>query len=132
MRLEIFYYLYPGKLHVTECGCQQPGSRVNECDNSGQCICNYNFAGQTCDRCAPGYYKYPECSRKSICSFICITYLFSQLRSPSEFVSPAHDMGRGILPAAYLAIRQCFQVLFPDEILETVGWIVFIFHTHIP
>ncbi|XP_045908367.1 laminin subunit alpha-3-like isoform X2 [Micropterus dolomieu] len=30
---------------------------------SGRCICNPQFAGENCDRCADGYYYYPQCIR---------------------------------------------------------------------
>ncbi|KAM6918219.1 laminin subunit alpha-3-like [Xenentodon cancila] len=30
---------------------------------SGRCICKPQFAGENCDRCAEGYYYYPECIR---------------------------------------------------------------------
>uniref|UniRef100_A0A8D3BFI7 Laminin subunit alpha 3 n=1 Tax=Scophthalmus maximus TaxID=52904 RepID=A0A8D3BFI7_SCOMX len=31
---------------------------------SGRCICKPQFAGENCDRCAEGYYYYPQCIRK--------------------------------------------------------------------
>uniref|UniRef100_A0A665UIY4 Laminin subunit alpha 3 n=1 Tax=Echeneis naucrates TaxID=173247 RepID=A0A665UIY4_ECHNA len=31
---------------------------------SGRCICKPQFSGENCDRCADGYYYYPQCIRK--------------------------------------------------------------------
>ena len=45
----------------SECGCQSPGSLRDVCDDNGQCVCNPNYYGRTCDTCAPGYYRYPDC-----------------------------------------------------------------------
>ena len=50
--------------YFSECGCQDPGSQTNDCDAYGQCICKVNYGGKLCDRCAPGYHKYPECLGK--------------------------------------------------------------------
>ncbi|XP_039999564.1 laminin subunit alpha-3-like isoform X2 [Xiphias gladius] len=33
---------------------------------SGRCICKPQFAGENCDRCADGYYYYPQCIRYPI------------------------------------------------------------------
>ncbi|XP_018532087.1 laminin subunit alpha-3 isoform X2 [Lates calcarifer] len=33
---------------------------------SGRCICKPQFAGENCDRCADGYYYYPQCFRYPI------------------------------------------------------------------
>ncbi len=46
---------------ISECGCNEGGVQVNECDQSGQCYCQPNFSGMLCDRCAAGYYRYPDC-----------------------------------------------------------------------
>ena len=43
------------------CDCSSPGADRDDCDARGQCVCKYNYAGLTCDRCAAGFYKYPEC-----------------------------------------------------------------------
>jgi len=51
---------------VVACGCDEVGREVDDCDNSGQCICKQSFTGRTCDRCAAGFYRYPEC----ICAFV--------------------------------------------------------------
>uniref|UniRef100_A0A4W6DE38 Laminin subunit alpha 3 n=1 Tax=Lates calcarifer TaxID=8187 RepID=A0A4W6DE38_LATCA len=34
---------------------------------SGRCICKPQFAGENCDRCADGYYYYPQCFREFCC-----------------------------------------------------------------
>ncbi|KAM4563209.1 laminin subunit alpha-5 isoform 2-T2 [Odontesthes bonariensis] len=46
------------------CNCSQPGivSLDVGCDAlSGQCRCKNNIIGRQCDRCAPGFYGYPNC-----------------------------------------------------------------------
>ncbi|XP_029011451.1 laminin subunit alpha-5 isoform X2 [Betta splendens] len=46
------------------CNCSRPGVLVPEgsCDTlSGQCRCKNNIVGRQCDRCAPGFYGYPNC-----------------------------------------------------------------------
>ena len=29
-----------------------------------QCLCKRNFDGQFCEKCATGYYNFPDCTRK--------------------------------------------------------------------
>ncbi|XP_053704727.1 laminin subunit alpha-5 isoform X1 [Synchiropus splendidus] len=46
------------------CNCSRPGiiSADYSCDTlSGQCRCKNNIVGRQCDRCAPGFYGYPNC-----------------------------------------------------------------------
>ncbi|XP_045913044.1 laminin subunit alpha-5 isoform X2 [Micropterus dolomieu] len=46
------------------CNCSRPGivSPDVSCDTlSGQCRCKNNIAGRQCDRCAPGFYGFPNC-----------------------------------------------------------------------
>ncbi|CAN9515277.1 unnamed protein product [Ophioblennius macclurei] len=46
------------------CNCSRPGieSLDSSCDTlSGQCSCKNNVVGRQCDRCAPGFYGYPNC-----------------------------------------------------------------------
>uniref|UniRef100_A0A665VCL0 Laminin, alpha 5 n=1 Tax=Echeneis naucrates TaxID=173247 RepID=A0A665VCL0_ECHNA len=46
------------------CNCSRPGivSTDVSCDTlSGQCRCKNNVVGRQCDRCAPGFYGYPNC-----------------------------------------------------------------------
>ncbi|XP_022051460.2 laminin subunit alpha-5 isoform X1 [Acanthochromis polyacanthus] len=46
------------------CNCSRPGivSPDASCDTqSGQCRCKNNIVGRQCDRCAPGFYGYPNC-----------------------------------------------------------------------
>ncbi|XP_053570955.1 laminin subunit alpha-3 [Bombina bombina] len=47
------------------CNCSRPGivrPTQAECDEtSGQCKCKSRITGRRCDRCSPGYYRYPDC-----------------------------------------------------------------------
>ena len=44
------------------CECSSAGSRSSECSvDSGQCQCRPNYEGEKCDRCAAGFYGYPNC-----------------------------------------------------------------------
>uniref|UniRef100_A0A672MXZ0 Laminin, alpha 5 n=1 Tax=Sinocyclocheilus grahami TaxID=75366 RepID=A0A672MXZ0_SINGR len=46
------------------CNCSRPGVASLEigCDtHNGQCRCRNNVVGRQCDRCAPGFYGYPNC-----------------------------------------------------------------------
>uniref|UniRef100_A0A3Q3WGN0 Uncharacterized protein n=1 Tax=Mola mola TaxID=94237 RepID=A0A3Q3WGN0_MOLML len=46
------------------CNCSRPGVESPDvsCDTlSGQCRCKNNIVGRQCDRCAPGFYGYPNC-----------------------------------------------------------------------
>ncbi|XP_061662817.1 laminin subunit alpha-5 isoform X5 [Syngnathoides biaculeatus] len=46
------------------CNCSRPGILVTDvsCDTlSGQCRCKNNVVGRQCDRCASGFYGYPNC-----------------------------------------------------------------------
>uniref|UniRef100_A0A9J8BJ37 Laminin subunit alpha-5 n=1 Tax=Cyprinus carpio carpio TaxID=630221 RepID=A0A9J8BJ37_CYPCA len=46
------------------CNCSRPGVASLEvgCDtHNGQCRCRNNIVGRQCDRCAPGFYGYPNC-----------------------------------------------------------------------
>ncbi|XP_075883000.1 laminin subunit alpha-5 isoform X3 [Nelusetta ayraudi] len=46
------------------CNCSRPGvaSPDGNCDTiSGQCRCKNNVVGRQCDRCAPGFFGYPNC-----------------------------------------------------------------------
>uniref|UniRef100_A0A4W5KYG2 Laminin subunit alpha 3 n=1 Tax=Hucho hucho TaxID=62062 RepID=A0A4W5KYG2_9TELE len=47
------------------CDCSPNGVRPNagrECDrDTGQCTCKPRIGGRQCDRCAAGFYRFPEC-----------------------------------------------------------------------
>uniref|UniRef100_A0A4X1VPX5 Laminin subunit alpha-3 n=1 Tax=Sus scrofa TaxID=9823 RepID=A0A4X1VPX5_PIG len=47
------------------CNCSRmgtDGSASPECDRDhGQCRCKLRISGRQCDRCAPGFYRFPEC-----------------------------------------------------------------------
>lgn len=45
------------------CSCSAAGSSTPQCNpTNGQCWCREEFAGMSCDQCAPGYHGYPACS----------------------------------------------------------------------
>ncbi|CAD6197231.1 unnamed protein product [Caenorhabditis auriculariae] len=44
------------------CDCVAQGSESFYCEEyGGQCKCKANVIGRRCERCAPGYYNFPEC-----------------------------------------------------------------------
>nr|XP_021501092.1 laminin subunit alpha-3 isoform X2 [Meriones unguiculatus] len=47
------------------CNCSRKGTiegAISACDrDSGQCRCKPGITGLRCDKCAPGFYKFPEC-----------------------------------------------------------------------
>ncbi|VDM65097.1 unnamed protein product [Strongylus vulgaris] len=48
------------------CDCIARGSESFCCDEyGGQCKCKPNIIGRRCERCAPGYYNYPECIKNA-------------------------------------------------------------------
>uniref|UniRef100_H3CDM0 Laminin, alpha 5 n=1 Tax=Tetraodon nigroviridis TaxID=99883 RepID=H3CDM0_TETNG len=64
------------------CNCSYPGVVLPDvnCDRvSGQCRCKNNIVGRQCDRCAPGFYGYPNCrpcncneagTEEEVCDFV--------------------------------------------------------------
>lgn len=47
------------------CDCESPGSSSDVCDaETGQCVCDHNFGGRTCERCEHGFFNFPTCSCK--------------------------------------------------------------------
>ena len=59
---------------------------------------------------------------------------FQEKNSIRSFLSPAHEVVAGdivITMSGRAYVRLCVCILFPDDISETVSWIVFILHTHI-
>jgi laminin alpha 3/5 len=46
------------------CECNAQGSLDFACaEYGGQCRCKPNVIGRNCDRCAPGYFNFPDCMR---------------------------------------------------------------------
>ncbi|KAM9845354.1 laminin subunit alpha-3-like [Aulostomus maculatus] len=58
-------FSYHPLLGCEGCGCSPNGIKENvgpDCDrNTGQCSCKPRIGGRQCDRCAAGYYGFPDC-----------------------------------------------------------------------
>ena len=60
--------IYSPLFKFSDCKCRIENTinGANDCDfNTGQCNnCKYNYAGLKCDKCANGYYGFPNCYGK--------------------------------------------------------------------
>ena len=45
-----------------ECNCDQDGSDGGNCNAAGKCTCWPVFDGDKCNRCAKGYFDFPNCT----------------------------------------------------------------------
>ncbi|XP_029930598.1 laminin subunit alpha-3-like isoform X2 [Myripristis murdjan] len=58
-------FSYHPLLGCEGCNCSTNGIKDSarpECDReTGQCTCKPRIGGRQCDRCAPGYYRFPDC-----------------------------------------------------------------------
>ncbi|XP_051258985.1 LOW QUALITY PROTEIN: laminin subunit alpha-3-like [Dicentrarchus labrax] len=58
-------FSYHPLLGCEGCECSPNGIKANagpDCDRiTGQCTCKPRIWGRQCDRCAPGYYRFPDC-----------------------------------------------------------------------
>uniref|UniRef100_UPI0037E92AE9 laminin subunit alpha-3-like n=1 Tax=Semicossyphus pulcher TaxID=241346 RepID=UPI0037E92AE9 len=58
-------FSYHPLLGCEGCECSPNGIKASagpECDSiTGQCSCKPRIGGRQCDRCAPGYYRFPDC-----------------------------------------------------------------------
>uniref|UniRef100_UPI003AAF9E0D laminin subunit alpha-3-like n=1 Tax=Centroberyx gerrardi TaxID=166262 RepID=UPI003AAF9E0D len=58
-------FSYHPLLGCEGCDCSPNGIRANagsDCDRvTGQCTCKPRIGGRQCDRCAAGYYRFPDC-----------------------------------------------------------------------
>nr|XP_046263462.1 laminin subunit alpha-3-like isoform X2 [Scatophagus argus] len=58
-------FSYHPLLGCEDCECSPNGIKVTagpECDRiTGQCSCKPRIGGRQCDRCAAGYYRFPDC-----------------------------------------------------------------------
>ena len=46
------------------CTCNAEGSENTACDTAGKCTCKPNVVGNDCDKCAEGYFGFPDCQGK--------------------------------------------------------------------
>lgn len=52
------FYQFPECL---PCNCDTHGSNGITCNSAGQCNCQHNFDGKTCNMCKENFYNYPLC-----------------------------------------------------------------------
>ena len=46
---------------ISECKCDDEGSKDQKCDENGQCTCKDCIDGDKCTDCKVAYYKFPDC-----------------------------------------------------------------------
>lgn len=50
-----------------ECNCETSGTKDLICGKTdGKCICKDNVAGNRCQKCADGFYNYPDCDKSKV------------------------------------------------------------------
>ncbi|KAM3726093.1 Laminin-like protein [Dirofilaria immitis] len=61
-RQKVFSLTSDYNMAALPCECSSQGSTSFICDEyGGKCSCRPNIIGRQCDRCAPGYYGFPDC-----------------------------------------------------------------------
>ncbi|OZC11109.1 laminin EGF-like protein [Onchocerca flexuosa] len=61
-RQKIFSLTSEYNMAAFPCECSSQGSISFKCEEyGGKCSCRSNIIGRRCDRCAPGYYGFPDC-----------------------------------------------------------------------
>ena len=70
------------------------GSVDDTCDADGKCTCKEHIAGDKCDEAEPGYYEFPDPTRKIFYIFkelLSFLWILSKIRSiqASSHLSPA-------------------------------------------
>ncbi|KAL3982290.1 Laminin EGF-like (Domains III and V) family protein [Acanthocheilonema viteae] len=61
-RQKVFSLTSEYNMAALPCECSSQGSTSFMCEEyGGECPCRPNIIGRQCDRCAPGYYSFPDC-----------------------------------------------------------------------
>ncbi|VDK75274.1 unnamed protein product [Litomosoides sigmodontis] len=61
-RQKVFSLTSEYNMAAFPCECSSQGSISFTCEEyGGKCSCRPNIIGRRCDRCAPGYYSFPDC-----------------------------------------------------------------------
>ena len=50
---------------ISECKCNENGSKHQACDKNGKCYCKDNYDGDKCDKCIDGFTPFPDCNQCS-------------------------------------------------------------------
>ena len=85
----IGYFGYP---YCRECECNVNGTRDQVCEvGGGQCPCKTNYEGSNCDRCAYGYYGFPDCQCKSLKECGCTNHTLQNVTFSDLYVRDIVD-----------------------------------------
>jgi len=65
-----------------ECDCSDRGTTSQVCnEETGECLCDDSFTGPRCDRCATGFYRFPQCRRTFLHLSLSVSLVLSPLTS---------------------------------------------------
>lgn len=103
-------------LLFSACDCNPSGTTGRVCGPTGnQCPCKPNFSGNKCDRCAAGYYGYPQCQRKILVIIIVIVnyyyyYCYYILHGSIRLVDMSTSEGLLLASHTITASKHCIQI----------------------
>ena len=69
--IEIMFIFSMYDVCFLDCNCQTQGTIALVCGKTdGECLCNKNIVGENCDRCADGFFGFPECTKGNFNSLV--------------------------------------------------------------
>jgi len=75
-----------------ECVCSEQGTVAQVCDeDTGRCLCQDSFTGAQCDRCATGFYRFPQCLCMYVPLSVSLSLSVAQLLTCCQCKRHHHD-----------------------------------------